>query len=397
MPPHSTGHAALAHSTGHPALAHSALTHAAGHSTHAAVTHAAHPTVTHAAHPAHAAIAHAALAGGASTLAFRGEVLARRIALRGLGGAAELLGDGGVAIRDIAPVRSVVPPVGVGDVGAIELVVAERIDVHVPVPPVDAGPDRRAGEDAGAKAPIAAGPIGRIPKERRVVGIRPRAVDDARIVDRHEVLIRIGRRDRVRGRGRAAAGGHVGRPVGPRDRLLRRRLQVAGRIRPRAQPLYRVEHVALLREEGVAEILRPLELVVHHRQRLRNRRQRLDARIPTLLLHGVLERLAGDLWIFLGPARGLDHLERIGRRHQHLRDQGVGKQRDRRDQLLDLLVVECSSTLRLCRRAAEAGDQERDGECEFAHAVRVMYVPAVMSHLLLFSIVLLSIPSLDRS
>ena len=216
------------------------------HAAHAAVTHAAHSALTHAAltHASHAAVTHAAHSAiGAFALALLREALARGVARRGLAASAELLGDVGVAVRHVAPVRGVVAPVRVGDVGAIELVVAERIDMQIPVPPVDAGPDRRAGEDAGAKAPVAAAPTGRIPEERLVVVIRPRAVDNGRVVDRDEVFLRIARRDRVRRRGRATAGRHVGRAIDARDLLLRRRLEIAGGVCARAQPLHGVEHL----------------------------------------------------------------------------------------------------------------------------------------------------------
>jgi len=37
---------------------------------------------------------------------------------------------------------------------------------------------------------------------------------------------------------------------------------------------------------------------------------------------------------------GLHHLERIGRRHQHLRQQRIGIERDRRQQLVELFRLE---------------------------------------------------------
>ena len=71
-----------------------------------------------------------------------------------------------------------------------------------------------------------------------------------------------------------------------------------------------------------------------------HRGERLDARVPGLALHRVLERGARDLRIGLGPARRHHDLERVGRRHQHLGQQRIGIERDRRDQLLDLFLLE---------------------------------------------------------
>ncbi len=119
-------------------------------------------------------------------------------------------------------------------------------------------------------------------------------------------------------------------------RLLLARFQVTGRVSTRAQPLHGIEHVLLLGKEGIAQITRPIEFVIHHLERLRNRRQGLDARIPRLLLHRVIERLTVDCGIGLRPARSLDNLQRISRSHQDLRKQGIGIKGDRRHQLLEL-------------------------------------------------------------
>ena len=105
-----------------------------------------------------------------------------------------------------------------------------------------------------------------------------------------------------------------------------------------AQRLSGCHHVLLLRKESVAELLCPVELLAHHRQNLRERRQRLDRRIPGLLLQRVLERLTFQVGIRLHPSLGDHDLERVRRRHQHLGQQGVRIQRDRCDQLVELLL-----------------------------------------------------------
>ena len=56
--------------------------------------------------------------------------------------------------------------------------------------------------------------------------------------------------------------------------------------------------------------------------------------------------------VILQPLRGFGDLLRIGRRHQHLRQQLIGVERDRRDQLVDLLP-------RVMRRPGIGGLVER--------------------------------------
>ena len=124
------------------------------------------------------------------------------------------------------------------------------------------------------------------------------------------------------------------------DRLLLAALQVARVLRLGSQTLHGVHDVLLLREEGVAQLLRPVELLVHHRQHVRKRDQRLHGRIPGLLLHLLRNGVALDLRMLLGPARGLHDLERIGRGHEDLRQQRVRIQRDGCDDLLQLFGLE---------------------------------------------------------
>ena len=121
---------------------------------------------------------------------------------------------------------------------------------------------------------------------------------------------------------------------------MRRRLQIAGGLRLGAQLLDSVEHILLLREEGIAELLGPVQLRAHHFKRLRHRGERLDARVPGLGLHRIFKRGAFHRRIGLRPARRFHDLERIGRSHQHLGQQRIRIERDRRHQLLDLPLRE---------------------------------------------------------
>ena len=111
-------------------------------------------------------------------------------------------------------------------------------------------------------------------------------------------------------------------------------------LRLRTQALHGVEHVLLLGQEGIAELLRPLELVGHRLQHLGKGDQRLHADVPGLGLDRLDRCVALDVRIGLYPARGIDDLERISGGHQHLGEHRIGVQGDWRDERLDLLGFE---------------------------------------------------------
>ena len=77
------------------------------------------------------------------------------------------------------------------------------------------------------------------------------------------------------------------------------------RLRPEARDS--VHQILLLAKEGIAELLRPVELVVHHRERLGKGHQRLHAVVPSLLLQRRVEVIALDACVRLGKTRRLDH------------------------------------------------------------------------------------------
>jgi len=104
--------------------------------------------------------------------------------------------------------------------------------------------------------------------------------------------------------------------------------------------LHGIHDILLLREEGVAELLRPVELLVHHRQHVGKRDQRFHARVPGFFLDGLRDRIAFDVGMLLLPARRLHDFQRIGRGHEDLREQRIRIQRDRRDDLFQLFGLE---------------------------------------------------------
>ena len=180
---------------------------------------------------------------------------------------------------------------------------------------------------------------------RRIIRIRPGTVNDRWIVVRH---IHLGGRrrldDDVLGRRLsflclATASLRRGRAL-DRDGLLLGRLQLAVGLRAPTQSLDRVHKLRLLRQHGVAELLRPVELVGHHGEHIRDLGERLHAVVPALLGERSRQCFALEAVVRLRPAVGLHHLEWIGRCDQDLRKERVGIERDRRHQLVELRRLE---------------------------------------------------------
>ena len=128
------------------------------------------------------------------------------------------------------------------------------------------------------------------------------------------------------------------------------RLQLVVCVRLGAQPLNGVHHIGLLREHGIAELLRPVELAAHHGEHARRCGERLHAFIPALLVGFRLQCIALEVLVFVNPSGRLNDLERISRRHQHLGQQRVGIKRDRRNQRIELFRLESLIGGRTCRR-----------------------------------------------
>ena len=282
------------------------------------------------------------------------EFLAAAVPADGI--AADTIADLGVAIGDALSVARIVAPGVPADLVAVhvDVVHAVRADVDRAAPPArprpaperahhrDAARKGQAGEQRVAHAP---GDGGR-KENRREARVRPGAEYDAGVVDRYVDALGIGRRDdddlgRRRHHARALRLHHL-HILRDRHGLLRAAGQRARRLRPPAQNLHGVEHILLLLEDGVAQLLRPFELVVHHLQHVREGHERLHRGVPALRLQRLRQRLALQRCA-LGlsePARRLDDLDRIGGRHQHLRQQLVGEERDGREKLLELRLAE---------------------------------------------------------
>jgi hypothetical protein len=142
---------------------------------------------------------------------------------------------------------------------------------------------------------------------RRIGGVHPGPVHGTGIVDGNVDGGGIRRHDDDRSlrRGHGLLGGRDERPR---------------RLGSLAQTLHRVHDAGLVGEKRITDGLCPVEGGLHHAQDVGKRDERLDARIPRLQVEGSRQSEAGQGCVrgILKPARRVDDLERVGRRHQDL-------------------------------------------------------------------------------
>jgi hypothetical protein len=93
---------------------------------------------------------------------------------------------------------------------------------------------------------------------------------------------------------------------------------VAGLLRLNPQPLDRIHDVLLLSEKGISQSRRPGNVIAHTPEDVRKHDERLDTRIPVLLLGGLSQRRSRQPRIPLEPLRRLDHFQRVCRSDKHL-------------------------------------------------------------------------------
>src|SRR5262245_11277170 len=193
------------------------------------------------------------------------------------------------------------------DVDPVELAVKYSVGLDRAVPsvsPIVAVPQRRPdksrrrGEpDYGTDSPPTRIPIKRCICRRPITN----TVDGHGIIDRDINVIRLDRLDDdVFGRP------HIARAWRRRDSpdlLLLARFEIAGFVCLGTQCLNCVLDVVRLSQKGLTELLGPVELFVHHREDLRDRRQSLDARIPPLVLHCPFESRPFEVRILFSPTR----------------------------------------------------------------------------------------------
>jgi hypothetical protein len=92
---------------------------------------------------------------------------------------------------------------------------------------------------------------------------------------------------------------------------------------PHSHSLDRVHNIVFLREEGVAKICGPLNVLVQLIQCIRDSHESLYAGIPGLLLGGIDQCLSAEILVPLQPLACLHNLERICAGYQHLAQQRI--------------------------------------------------------------------------
>ena len=128
--------------------------------------------------------------------------------------------------------------------------------------------------------------------------------------------------------------------------FTRHDVQLVARLeRPRllsfeAQALDCLRHFLRLVYDRVAEIARPIEVVVHFFEDGRKAHHGFHRWVPVLRIGARKILLRDGGGVPLEPAMRLHDLERIGGGGKQLREQGVGKQGDRRQQVIEFRLRE---------------------------------------------------------
>src|SRR5262245_2939252 len=232
--------------------------------------------------------------------------------------------------------------VAVGVAAAVVAAAAVVVHVHVVAAPVDRRADQHARGDSRAEPDESRrrdtcrrGP------EARIVRLRRRSVGGTvhrrRLVLRDVDHLRIRRLDGDHLR--TARTARTARRLAD-DGLLRRRLEVAGVVRLGAQALCCVHQLVALRQERVAQVLRPFQIVRHAVQDVGEDREGFHAWVPVELRQRLVQVRTLERQVLLTPPVRLDDLERIRGGDQHLGEDVVRIERDRRDHLLELRLGE---------------------------------------------------------
>jgi hypothetical protein len=134
----------------------------------------------------------------------------------------------------------------------------------------------------------------------------------------------------------------------------------------------------LLPAVGFAEVVQPLRAFIHAHEEVREGDKRLHHRVPRLVLDGAQRIVAAHMRVGAYPARRRGDLVRARRRNQHLRDDVIGLQRDRREHRVELaLVVHARLGLRDVDDEHGPNQSGEDGGHEL-HAVNVGRAPVAV-------------------
>ena len=169
--------------------------------------------------------------------------------------------------------------------------------------------------------------------------VRPgRCEDDERIVVGHHHVLRIHRHDLDH--------------RGPTHPILRRRLQVAISLRLGPKPLHGVHDLTVLLVEGVTDLGGPRHRRRHHLQHRRERHKRLHARLPRHLFgrERLDQLLAHEPPVTVHPLHCRHDLRWKRRSTEHLRQEGIRVQGDRRHDAIEFGGIVCYRWLHGRRR-----------------------------------------------
>ena len=234
------------------------------------------------------------------------------------------------AVIKTCVIESTVADAGVtkgGTVGDVMVVVVHQVmpmPIGSPVAPPPAKASVQANPDSQTKIDTGAIVVGSRHSDPARIERQRFSVYVPGIVFRHVNDLRIRRRDRDR----LSLVGHG---------LLRRAVQVAGLLRPVAHDLNGIEHTLRFVHVSLAERGGPGKILVHRRKHSRKLRERLYARIPWLRIYGLGECLPFQFSMLLYPAFRFHDLRGITRARNHLRDQRVRVESNRRDQLIQFV------------------------------------------------------------
>jgi hypothetical protein len=236
-----------------------------------------------------------------------------------------------ISIKNTPPMPHVMLPCICSDIGttdgyAIDVYVSVDICVHPVMVPIPVTPCKKPGWAHHAKkGERKYNPryciSRRIIPERRIIGIPPRPINYGGVINRYINHIRIYGLD------------HNGIPL-RNHLLLFAGLQVVRFLGLFPQFLDRIHHGILLAEEGISELLGPLQLLAHHGQDLRERNQGLYAGIPIMLVQFCVQLIALETFGLPNPTVCHYNLEGIRGGHQDLGQQRIGIQGNRRQHLI---------------------------------------------------------------
>jgi hypothetical protein len=132
----------------------------------------------------------------------------------------------------------------------------------------------------------------------------------------------------------------------------------------RTQPLNRVGHRALIRRKCLSNGGIIVDVLRHHLQNLRKIYQRNKGGIESLLLRGIGERGSCQSLVCCQPVVDIQNFLRIRRCRHDLRQQRIGIERNRREQLIELLrgergVLSLKHRLKLLQESKHGQQQNR--------------------------------------